>query len=216
GRLHGGNARRRDDGGGCRRGGEGAARSDGDASLLRLPHGRLLPALDQDAARAEGDAEGLSRELVPQGCQRPLPLGRLRAEPARPEVDCEPGQRPRARARDTDRLDAALRGHRLVRLRVPARDVRATAGRRPARLAPRSDRARGTLHRPARSPAQGNDLRAGTADLPALTSRQISKYEERSSYFVLQTSYFPRLVRSVGLRHSVPAVGHREAAVFAG
>ena len=32
--------------------GQGAARSDGDAAVLRLPHGRLLPALDQDAARA--------------------------------------------------------------------------------------------------------------------------------------------------------------------
>ena len=34
------------------RGGQGAARSDGDAAVLRLSHGRLLPALDQDAALA--------------------------------------------------------------------------------------------------------------------------------------------------------------------
>ena len=50
--------RRRDDGIGddcCRRGHDrqGAARPDGDAALLRLSHGRLFPALDQDAALAE-------------------------------------------------------------------------------------------------------------------------------------------------------------------
>ena len=52
GRVH-----RRDHGVGDDRGGDGqrreaAARSDGDAAVLRLSHGRLLPALDQDAARA--------------------------------------------------------------------------------------------------------------------------------------------------------------------
>ena len=57
--------RRRDDGlGDDRRRGrqrrQGAARSDGDAAVLRLPHGRLLPALDQDAARAQRDAEASS------------------------------------------------------------------------------------------------------------------------------------------------------------
>ena len=36
--------------GGRRR--QGAPRPDGDAAVLRLPHGRLLPALDPDAARA--------------------------------------------------------------------------------------------------------------------------------------------------------------------
>ena len=41
-----------DDGGRRGRGRQGAPRSDGDAALLRLSHGRLLPALDQDAARA--------------------------------------------------------------------------------------------------------------------------------------------------------------------
>ena len=48
---------------------QGAPRSDGDAAVLRLSHGRLLPALDQDAARAQRDAAHLPRELVPQGCQ---------------------------------------------------------------------------------------------------------------------------------------------------
>ena len=44
-----------------------APRPDGHASLLRLPHGRLLPALAEDAARALLDAARLPRELVPQG-----------------------------------------------------------------------------------------------------------------------------------------------------
>jgi hypothetical protein len=40
-----------DNGCGGRCGGQGAARSHGHAALLRLPHGRLLPALAQDAAQ---------------------------------------------------------------------------------------------------------------------------------------------------------------------
>ena len=59
--LERGRLRRRDDGigddgGGERGGGAGAARSHGDAAVLRLPHGRLFPALDQDAALAEHNA----------------------------------------------------------------------------------------------------------------------------------------------------------------
>ena len=42
-----------DDGGGGGHGRQGAARSDGDAAVLRLSHGRLFPALDQDAAVAQ-------------------------------------------------------------------------------------------------------------------------------------------------------------------
>ena len=42
-----------DDGGGGGRAGQGAPRSHGDAAVLRLSHGRLFPALDQDAALAE-------------------------------------------------------------------------------------------------------------------------------------------------------------------
>ena len=38
-----------------------APRPDGHAAVLRLPHGRLLPPLDQDAAAAQGDAADLSR-----------------------------------------------------------------------------------------------------------------------------------------------------------
>ena len=34
---------------------QGPPRSDGHAAVLRLPHGRLLPSLDQDAARARRD-----------------------------------------------------------------------------------------------------------------------------------------------------------------
>ncbi len=70
GRLHRrddgiGNHRRRD-----RQRRHAAPRSDGDAAVLRLSHGRLLPALDQDAARDQRDAEDLPRELVSQGRDR--------------------------------------------------------------------------------------------------------------------------------------------------
>ena len=46
---------------------QGPPRPDGHAALLRLPHGRLFPALDHDAACAERNAAHLPRELVPQG-----------------------------------------------------------------------------------------------------------------------------------------------------
>ena len=63
--LDGRRLRRRDDGLGDDRGRgghgrQGAPRSDGDAAVLRLPHGRLLPALDQDAARADARRRGSS------------------------------------------------------------------------------------------------------------------------------------------------------------
>ena len=69
GRLYGRDDGLGDDGGGGGHGRQSAARSDGDAAFLRLSHGRLFPALDQDAALAQRDAAHLSRELVPQGCR---------------------------------------------------------------------------------------------------------------------------------------------------
>ena len=55
----------------------------------------------------------LPRELVPQGRRRQVPLARLRREHARAEVDRRSRPRPRAREGNADRLDAALRRHRL-------------------------------------------------------------------------------------------------------
>ena len=46
---------------------QGPPRPHGHAALLRLSHGRLLPSLDQDAARPRRDAAHLPRQLVPQG-----------------------------------------------------------------------------------------------------------------------------------------------------
>ena len=45
---------------------QSAPRSHGHAALLRLPHGRLLPPLDQDAARSRRNPAHFPRELVPQ------------------------------------------------------------------------------------------------------------------------------------------------------
>ena len=92
-----------------------AARSDGDAAVLRLSHGRLLPALDQDAARPQRDAQDLSRELVSQGRGGRLSLARLSREHARAQVDRRPRPRACADEGNADRLDAALRRHRLER-----------------------------------------------------------------------------------------------------
>ena len=54
---------------------ESAPRSHGDAAVLRVSHGRLFAALDQDAALAQRNAAHLSRELVSQGCQRQVSSG---------------------------------------------------------------------------------------------------------------------------------------------
>ena len=151
---------------------QGAARPDGHAAVLRLPHGRLLPALDPDAARALGDAPHLPRELVPQGRGRRVPLAGLPREHAGAEVDRRPRPRAGPGQGDADRLDAALRGHRVARPRLPEGEVRAVASRRPRRLAVGSARARGALHRPARPPAAGDGLRARAPDLPALKNRR--------------------------------------------
>ena len=82
-----------DDGRGRGRGGQGAPRSDGDAAVLRLSHGRLLPALAQDAALAQRDAAHFPRELVPQRCERQFPVAGLQREHAGAEVDRRSGAR---------------------------------------------------------------------------------------------------------------------------
>jgi hypothetical protein len=73
----------------------GAPRSDGDAALLRLQHGRLFPALAAHAQDAQAPAQGFSRELVSQEQGRQIPLARLRRKHARAEMDRRPLPRPR-------------------------------------------------------------------------------------------------------------------------
>ena len=82
--------------------GDAAPRPDGDAAVLRLPHGRLLqPLAARSAAPTAEAAAHLPRQLVPQGRRRQVPLARLRREHARAEVDRRPlrghGRRPRRR-----------------------------------------------------------------------------------------------------------------------
>ncbi len=55
----------RDHGGGDWRRRCGAARSDGDAAVLRLQHGRLLGALVGDGQKGDQSAENFPRQLVP-------------------------------------------------------------------------------------------------------------------------------------------------------
>ena len=69
------------------------------------------------------------------------------------------------------RLDAALRRHRVERASISRSEkfdeLQAFDA---SRLAQRSDRPRRAVHRPARSSAAGDDLRARTADLPAVAT----------------------------------------------
>jgi len=74
---------------------------------LRLQYRRLFPALDHDAAFAERNTAHLSRQLVPQGRAREIPVARVRRESANSALDDRPGTRPRARQGNADRLDAA-------------------------------------------------------------------------------------------------------------
>ena len=121
--------------------GDGAARPDGDAAVLRLPHGRLLQPLAAVRPRDPRPAAHLRRQLVPQGRGRQVPLARLRREHARAAVDRRAGERPGRRDREPARLDAALRGPRLARPRgLPARALRRADVDRPRRLGARAPR----------------------------------------------------------------------------
>ncbi len=104
-------------------GGHGASRSDGHAAVLRLSHGRLFPALDQDAALAGHHSAHLPCELVPQGRGWEVPVAGLQREHARAEVDCGPRARARAGQGNADRLDALLRGHGMGGAGLLARAV---------------------------------------------------------------------------------------------
>ncbi len=122
------------DGGRGRHGRQSAARSDGDAAVLRLSHGRLFPALDQDAAVAERDAAHLPRELVPQGRRRQVHVAGIQREHARAEVDCRPRARPRAgRGRRRSAGCRATRTSSGTGWTFPKRAVRRAAGLRPRR-----------------------------------------------------------------------------------
>ena len=98
-RLAARSIRRRDDGfrdhcGGHRSGGGDAPRSNGDAALLRLQHGGLLPPLARDGQTDSAPAENFPRQLVPQGRRWQVPLARVRRKRAGAEVDSRacPGQ----------------------------------------------------------------------------------------------------------------------------
>src|SRR5262249_36999670 len=60
--------------------------TDGDASLLRLQHGRLLPALAGHAMEDPEPSENFPSELVPQGQERKVLMARVRRKHAGAEV----------------------------------------------------------------------------------------------------------------------------------
>ncbi len=78
----------RDDGRPARRRRQASLRSDGNAALLRLQHGRLLQSLAGNGQERVGrqPAEDLLRQLVPTRRERSLPLAWLRREQSRAEV----------------------------------------------------------------------------------------------------------------------------------
>ena len=72
----------------CRQDRRSPPRSDGDAALLRLPHGRLFRPLAEDGREGRRqDAEDFLRELVPQEQRRQVHVAGLCRELPRAEMD---------------------------------------------------------------------------------------------------------------------------------
>ena len=154
-------------------------RSVRDAAVLRLQHGRLLPALaGHRPARGRRPAEAVLGELVPQGRRRLVPLARLRREQPRAQVGRRAGRRapttpstPRSvecrppGSLDADGLDID-----------PDDDGRAPAGRRRL-VASRGAAARGALRRHRRHAPPGAARRApGAREAP----RPVAGVRQRS------------------------------------
>ena len=76
-------------------------------------------------------------------------------------------------------------------LDVPEEQFDELQARRPGAVAPRGDRARGAVHRPARPPAAGDGLRARAADLPAVT--RLAAAGGHTSAAAVARSHPPRL-----------------------
>ena len=102
-RFHGRDDGIGNDGGGFRSGRGAAARSDGDAAVLRLQHGRLFRALAQDARGDQKAAAHFHGELVPQGRRRQFYLARLRRKHARAQMDARSNPRTRQGPPDSGR-----------------------------------------------------------------------------------------------------------------
>ena len=83
--------------------GRAAARPHGDAGVLRLQHGRLLPALARHGQQADETAESIPRQLVPNRRALEVNLARLPRKPAGPEMDLRARRRHRQRQGNPDR-----------------------------------------------------------------------------------------------------------------
>ncbi len=101
----------------------GAARSDGDAALLRIQHGPIFSALARDRTAPEKSAAHFSRELVPQRQRRKTYVARIRRKHARPEMDHRPLRRPRRRCGNGD-WNYSLVRKTLISLRSTSRAKR--------------------------------------------------------------------------------------------
>ena len=111
----------RNDGRGSRHDWQSPPRPHGNAAILRLSHGRLLPPLDLHAALAQRDTAYLSRNWFRKD-KTAISFGRASAR----TCACSNGSwiaRAGARlARDADRLGATLRRHGMGRPGFPERD----------------------------------------------------------------------------------------------
>ncbi len=86
-------------------------RPHGDAPVLRLQHGRLLPPLAQHGQADAPSPQGLPRQLVPPGRRRQLHLAGLQREPPHPPLGPRALPRPRRSHQDPHRLHPDLRRH---------------------------------------------------------------------------------------------------------
>lgn len=89
----------------------GPPRSLRHAALLRVSHGRLYPALDQNGQTPRAHPAHFSRQLVPQRQRREVPLARLWRKYARLGMDRRALHRQSLRPRNPARLDSPQRGY---------------------------------------------------------------------------------------------------------
>jgi len=127
---------------------KGAPRSHGHAALLRLPHGRLLPSLDQNAALARSTPRIFHVNWFRKDETEDF-SGPASAKTCACSSGSSIASADARRQGDTHRLDPPLRGHGMERPGCLARKVGAIAGGQPLRVAHRTHWPRRTFHRPA-------------------------------------------------------------------
>src|SRR5213078_245725 len=159
-----------------RRGRRRAPRSDGDAPLLRLQHGRLLRPLACNGEGTETPTRHLPRQLVPPGRPGQVHLAGLRREHARAALDRRAREGRRRRGGVADRHAAGEGRDRHERARGGRAHHGGAALGVEGRLAPRGGRHRRVLRQVRRAAARGDGAAAPGAREAARVTRARARH----------------------------------------